>query len=133
MAGFVLIICALVVWAFVKLSKSGGPAGAGTVGGIPARGILLWVAAQPSGSTGYSVATKLQQRMAQLDVEIPGQPPYEVTTTISIPLNLVSDVVPGATVELRVSGFNSSNITVVGPGIGIAQGQLPVTTQGGPS
>lgn len=85
--------------------------------GLPARGILLAVQSAPVGSIGIGL-NKLQQRVCVMDVEIPGRPPYEVTVTALIPLNLVRDVLPGATVELRVSKSNPTDIAIVGPGVG---------------
>lgn len=85
--------------------------------GLPARGILLAVQSMPAGSIGVGLQ-KLQQRVCVMDVEIPGRAPYEITVTALIPLNLVRDVLPGATVELRVDARDPNNIAIVGPGVG---------------
>ena len=83
--------------------------------GTPARGILLEVSSVPGTSVGIGL-NKLQSRQVTIDIEVPGQPPYELQTTLLIPLNLVRDVLPGATVELRVGSRNQ--VVVVGPGVG---------------
>jgi hypothetical protein len=90
--------------------------------GIPARGILLMVA-----STGTKMGTparRYEVRQVRIDIEIPGREPYEVNATPAIPINLVRDVLPGATVELRVDPRNPSNIAIVGPGTGFVQQAL---------
>ena len=93
--------------------------------GTPARGILLAVASMPGTSVGVGL-NKLQTRQVTIDIEIPGQPPYELETTLLIPLNLVRDVLPGATVEIRVGSRNQ--VVVVGPGVGFNANTL--MTQG---
>jgi hypothetical protein len=95
--------------------------------GVPARGILLAVAPLPSGSMGTGLA-KLQTRRVTIDVERAGEPPYEVTGDVAIPLNLVRDILPGATVELRVARKNRGKLLVVGPGVGFNSAAL--RTQG---
>jgi hypothetical protein len=90
--------------------------------GIPARGILLMVA-----STGTKMGTRLRRyevRQVLIDIEIPGREPYETNATPAIPINLVRDVLPGATVEVRVDPKNPSNIAIVGPGTGFVQQAL---------
>jgi Cu/Ag efflux pump CusA len=65
-----------------------------------------------------SNGVRVESRQVVLDVEIPGQAPYEVTTNVLVPLNLRADVMPGATVELRVDPKNNRTIAIVGPGSG---------------
>jgi hypothetical protein len=90
--------------------------------GVPARGILLAVS-----NTGVKVGTaqrRFEQRAVYIDIEIPGRPPYEIDAQPFIPINLVSSVLPGATVELRVDANNPANIAIVGPDTGFAQQAL---------
>jgi hypothetical protein len=87
--------------------------------GIPGRGILLQVSPQPLRTVGTQ-PRRFQLRRVQIDVEVPGKRPYVVDATPYIPTNLVRDVLPGATVELRVSRSNPSQIAIVGPGVGFA-------------
>lgn len=87
--------------------------------GIPARGILLAVAS--TGTKAGTQARRFEVRQVRIDVEIPGQAPYETNATPWIPINLVRDVLPGATVELRVDPKNPSNMVIIGPGTGFVQ------------
>jgi hypothetical protein len=122
--GAAVFVSVLILWLVIFLARSAGNSSA-TSGyanvasrGIPARGILLSVA-----STGTKIGTapmRYDQRVVTIDVEIPGEPPYEITTTATIPLNLVRDVLPGATVELRVDSARRDQISIVGPGAGFA-------------
>ena len=97
--------------------------------GTPARGILLAVDSYstkietpgPKVSRAGVLLPRYVRRGVTIDVEIPGRPPYEITTSVVIPTNLDRDVLPGATVELRVSG---NNIAIVGPGAGFAAFRL---------
>ena len=93
--------------------------------GTPARGILLAVDSYstkiempgPAVSRTGVLMPRYVRRGVTTDVEVPGKPPYEVTTSVVIPTNLDRDVLPGASVELRVSG---NKIAIVGPGAGFA-------------
>jgi hypothetical protein len=55
-------------------------------------------------------------RPVVVDVEIPGQPPFELTTQATIPKNLVDAVLPGATLVIRVAASKRS-IEVIGPAV----------------
>jgi hypothetical protein len=71
---------------------------------------------------------RFERRGVVIDVEIPGEPPYELTANPYIPKNLSRVVLPGATVELRVHPRDRSQIAIVGPGVGFAMlppGQEP--------
>jgi hypothetical protein len=124
MAGFVVMIVVFVIWVLAKAIS--GNTSALLSSGAPARGILLSVSNQALGSVGTGLR-KLQQRQVRIDIEIPGQPPYELNTIVLVPLNLVADVLPGATVEIRVSKSNR-RIVIVGPGVGF--GAATLATQG---
>lgn len=93
--------------------------------GVPARGILLRVSSTRD-STGTSGLRRFERRSVLLDVEIPGENPYEISASPFILSNLVRDVLPGATVELRVDRDDPMRIAIVGPGSAIAaSGFLP--------
>ena len=127
MAAFVMLLVGLIIWVLVKSTTGTGSYNSVVRTGVPARGILLRVASVASGSVGTGLY-KLQLRQVTIDIEIPGRPPYEATVTARIPLNLVRDVLPGATVELRVDPKNAMNIAIVGPGVGFNSSSL--MTQG---
>ncbi|HEY0254598.1 MAG TPA: hypothetical protein VGC41_23890 [Kofleriaceae bacterium] len=124
----VFLILVSVVVVIVVMAKA-SPASYARVKnrGLSARGILLQVSNVPMGTVGVGLQ-KLVRRQVYIDIEIPGQPPYEASVTALIPLNLVADVVPGATVELRVDQKDRFNIAIVGPGAGFAVATLQ--TQG---
>jgi hypothetical protein len=95
--------------------------------GLPARGILLAVTSTPVRSFGFGLG-KVQVRSVQIDIEVPGRSPYEASLDVAIPLNLVRDALPGATVELRLDRRNPELVAIVGPGVGFAGASL--MTQG---
>jgi hypothetical protein len=117
MEGVLMIVIVAAIYIVAAAVKASGSASYNRLSrsGTPARGILLAVSSVPGTSVGVGL-NKLQSRQVTIDVEVPGQPPYELTTNLLIPLNLVRDVLPGATVELRVGSRNQ--IVVVGPGVG---------------
>lgn len=88
--------------------------------GMPARGIMLSVSA--TGRRTSSSGQRYEIRSARVDVEAPGQPPYEIRTDVYIPSNLVRDVLPGSTMELRIDPSNPGSVLVIGPDVGFAQG-----------
>lgn len=135
---FAVMVVVVVMWLIIQVAKGSGATGSSPTqrgyqkllsNGLPARGILLSVANRSYGSVGVGMF-KFQQRTVTIDVEVGGQAPYEVMVNALIPLNLVRDVLPGATVELRVDPNDPSNIAIVGPGVGfnaatlMTQGQI---------
>jgi hypothetical protein len=120
MAAIVMLVVCVVIWAVVRAGGVGGRSyGWLTSHGTPARGILLQVDSAGVPVEGL-LTTGIQRRGVTIDVEIPGQPPYVISASIFIPRNLARDVLPGATVELRVHPRQRSNIAVIGPGTGFA-------------
>ena len=117
------------IFIFVIIMVMKGAAGAAGGGydslvakGVPARGILLQVA-----STGVKVgpvSRRFEMRQVYIDIEIPGREPYETSANAVIPLNLVRDVLPGATVEVRVDPKNPTKVAIIGPGTGFVQQAL---------
>jgi hypothetical protein len=93
-------------------------------GGIAARGILLNVSRTGARAAGSTTMRRYENRFVTIDVEIPGQRPYEVSVTLTIPSNFVADVLPGATVELRIDPSDNTNMLVVGPGAGFSVAAL---------
>jgi hypothetical protein len=114
--GFLILVILFVVRPMVRAARGMG------LGGTPARGILLAVA-----STGTRAGTNQESRRVTIDIEVPGQPPYEVSTVATFPTCLRGDVLPGATVELRVHPRNrNAPVSIVGPGVGFGVTQLNV-------
>ena len=93
------------------------------VSGTPAKGILLHVSSTRTSAFGTG-STRVEFRTMRIDVEVPGQTPYEVRGSFQYPAFLARDMVPGATVELRVSRANKNSVTIVGPGVAFAAAQL---------
>ena len=82
--------------------------------GVPARGLILQIS-----RTGFDVVLngyRYEKRSVVVDVEIPGQAPYQISAQPLIPKNLIKNVLPGTFVELRVDPTKSDNLAVVGPG-----------------
>jgi len=119
-AGLGLLVAGTYVLWVVKASPGlGGYAGL-AANGVPARGILLEVSSIASSLQGGQVKV----RRIRIDVEVPGQPPFEVRSSAMMPANLSADVIPGATMELRLHPRDSSKIAIVGPGVGFAGAPL---------
>jgi hypothetical protein len=122
--GFLILVIFFVVRPMVRAARSTGQGFGDSLGlgGTAARGILLAVA-----STGAKAGTNRESRRVTIDIEIPGQPPYEVRTVATFPTCLRGDVLPGATVELRVHPRNrNAPVSIVGPGVGFGVTQLNV-------
>jgi hypothetical protein len=102
----------------------GGFGGFGSLAqnGTPARAIMLWVS--NTGSSTRRGNQRFEIRNARVDVEMAGYPPFELTTNVYIPSNLVRDVLPGSTMEIRMSQNDRSMVLVVGPDVGYAQGAV---------
>jgi len=115
----VVFLIILVIKGASSVSLGGNSYDSLVARGIPARGILLSVA--PMGTKTGTRLRRFEVRQVRIDVEIPGQAPYETNATPWIPINLVRDVLPGATVELRVDPKNPSNMAIIGPGTGFVQ------------
>jgi hypothetical protein len=121
--GFVVfVIIGIVIWLVVKAASGGAK------NGLPARGILLQVSNTRSSSTGTG-STRVEYRQMRVDVEVPGQPPYEVSGSVKYPANLARDVLPGAQVELRVSKRDKNTIEIVGPAVGFSAAAQLTTTR----
>jgi hypothetical protein len=124
MGAIVLLAACVVVWAIVRAAGGGGRSYSWLAShGTPARGILLQVDATGTPVEGL-LTPGIQRRGVTIDIEIPGQPPYVVSASAYLPRNLAPDVLPGATVELRVHPRQRSNIAIVGPGTGFAASAL---------
>lgn len=119
---FIFVVLVIIVSALASSGSATGQYDKLIRNGTPARGILLQVAAQ--GTKAGTAARRFEMRQVQIDVEIAGRPPYETNANVAIPINLVRDVLPGATVELRVDPNNTTRIAIVGPGTGLVQQAL---------
>jgi hypothetical protein len=117
---------------FILIAASRGGVSGLMKKGLPARGILLQVS---SLATRVPNSTpRVERRQVTIDVEVPGQAPYVVSAQVLVLANLRNDVMPGATVELRVDPKNKKNIAIVGPGSGFAvTGLVTQPPQGKPS
>ncbi len=129
--GLVCIISVFFVVMFVIASAGGRGGGAGLFGGgayaleqngTPARGIMLAVSV--TGMRSRNGMVRYEVRSARVDVEPLGGQPYVVNTQLYIPSSLLRDVLPGSTMELRVSAKDPSMMLVVGPDVGYAQGSV---------
>jgi hypothetical protein len=123
-AGFVVfIVIGVIIWLVVKAASGGAGKN-----GLPARGILLQVSSTRGSSIGTG-STRSEYRQMRVDVEVPGQPPYEVSGSVKYPANLARDVLPGAQVELRVSKRDKNTIEIVGPAVGFSAAAQLTTTR----
>jgi hypothetical protein len=84
--------------------------------GVSARGILLEVSNTATSLQGGQIKV----RNVLMDVEVPGRAPFEARVAAMMPANLSADVIPGATMELRIHPRNNTQIAIVGPGVGFA-------------
>lgn len=117
-----LFVIAMVVVGLVGVARPSGGYDRLVSRGVPARGILLSVS--PLGTKSGTFGRRFESRQVVIDVEIPGRAPYEITTTTIFPINLSRDVLPGATVELRVDPRNPSILAIIGPGTGFVPAAL---------
>lgn len=129
MGVLVVMVLVFVAWVLIAGSKAGaqGQYASLLASGIPGRGILLSVSRTSLGTVGTGLS-RYQLRAVTIDVEVAGRRPYEVSVTALIPMNLVRDVLPGATVELRVDPKDPTKLAIVGPGVGFNAASL--LTQG---
>src|SRR5437660_1424750 len=81
--------------------------------GTPARGLVLTCSPYVIGVTINQ--RRFEKRTMTLDVEIPGQAPYQSSGDFLVPRGLV-DAIPGASLELAVDPSNPDKIAVLGPG-----------------
>lgn len=110
----VLFVVGIIV---IGLLSGGNPYARVLKRGVMARGILLSV--DSLATSVVKGVNGVERRDATVDVEVPGQPPYEVTGQLYIPTNLRDLALPGATVEVRVDPKKPTVIALVGPGIGL--------------
>jgi hypothetical protein len=105
----------LIVIAFLFMKAARGPSAYDRLAarGIPGLAIVLGVS--PTGGPPFRWWLK---RPMLLDVEVPGQDPYEANVVAGFPVSMRGDVLPGATVEVRVHPKNRKKIVIVGPGAG---------------
>jgi hypothetical protein len=123
------VIIVIIVILFVVSSRSG--VGQLMKKGVPARGILLQVSSFATRVPNSN--PRAERRQVTIDVEVPGQAPYVVSTMAVVLSTLRNDVMPGATVELRVDPKNKKNLAIVGPGSGFAVTGLVTQPQGNPT
>ncbi len=95
-------------------------------GTVLGRGIVLNVTAQPS-STGGQGLSRYEVRIVRMDIEVPGQRPFEVNTQATIPARFVQDVLPGATVAVMVNPKSPGTVQVIGPGMAVPAFSIATT------
>lgn len=109
-----------------NLSSGGGFFSGGVFGlrtnGTPARGIMMSVST--TGRRANNNGQRYEIRSARVDIEADGMSPFEINTDVYIPGNLVRDVLPGSTMELRIDPSNQGYVLVIGPDVGFAQGTV---------
>jgi hypothetical protein len=121
LGGFVcLAICAFVVWVIVALVRAGSANNRLMNTGLVARGILLRVDIPLTRWSAEGVRTNFRTFRMRIDVELPGQAPYEIDQQVSFPTNMGKLILPGSTVELRVDPKNNRKVMIVGPGVNLA-------------
>jgi hypothetical protein len=117
-----IVIIMLVVFFVVAKASKGGAIGGSYASlsrrGTPGLGILLQVDSTGLSALGTSSFLPLEKRTVTIDVEVPGQAPYVANLDVVFPTSLRGDVLPGATVEVRVDPKNAQNLCIIGPGVG---------------
>ena len=116
-----LIVFAIIGFIIVLLVRAGSAAQRALLAelalvqtGIPAQGILLQV--DSYGTRQLINGYVYERRGVILDVEMPGQPPYQVRVTPLFPVSMVRNVLPGVSLQLRVDPKSSQTVAVVAPG-----------------
>jgi hypothetical protein len=77
------------------------------------RALVLYASQLATGTTSYGQRYLL--RSMTLEIEIPGEPPYEVSGTFAVPRGLVEPI-PGSSLEVSVDPSDNSQLAVLGPG-----------------
>lgn len=86
--------------------------------GSPAQALLLSVSGV---NTTFQRGTqRYERRLLKLDIEEPGQEPYEVHALQLIPAYLSQYALPGATFEVRVDQRKRGKVALVGPCAGFS-------------
>lgn len=107
-------VFALVFFAVWLVGRAAGTAGgrdALIARGVSARGLIL-KASQWSTESAQGLQ-RFEVRKLLLDVEIPGEAPYEVSVSPLIPR--ICEACPGAALDLRIDPKNRQNVAIVGP------------------
>ena len=122
MGGFItcVVITGLIVWAIVAGVRNAGANNRLMRSGLIARGILLRVDIPLTRWSAEGVRQAFRRFRLRIDVELPGQAPYEIDQLISFPTNMGKLILPGSTVELRVDPKNRKNVMIAGPGVGLS-------------
>jgi hypothetical protein len=82
-----------------------------TTTGILGRAIILQADRNSSRTTVNG--QRMEQRAVLLDIELPGQQPYEMSLSAAIPR--IVEALPGSSVDVRVDPKDPSNVMIVGP------------------
>ena len=84
--------------------------------GIPAQGIVLQAA--PTGTKVVIGMRRFERRSVVFEIEVFGHEPYTVGVVALIPTAMLKNVLPGATLDLRLDPKDRNHIAVVPPGGG---------------
>ncbi len=122
---------AFVIWAIVALVRAGNATNRLMKTGLIARGILLRVDIPLTRWSAEGVRPSFRRFRLRVDVELPGEEPYEIDQLVSFPTNMGKLILPGSTVELRVDPKNRKNVLIVGPGVNLAAAFFNPALQGG--
>ncbi|MGZ3474613.1 MAG: hypothetical protein ACXWUG_10185 [Polyangiales bacterium] len=106
------IIFLLLGFAMLSNRSPAQQVGLPTADGILGRGLILQASSTPSGRSTVN-GQRYESRALVLDVELPGQQPYEVSITPLIPR--VVEALPGVAVDVRVDPKDPTNVSIVGP------------------
>ena len=124
-------ITAFVIWVIVAIVRASSANTRLMNTGLIARGILLRVDIPLTRWSAEGVRPNFRRFRLRVDVELPGQEPYEIDQLVSFPTNMDRLILPGSTVELRVDPKNRKNVLIVGPGVNLAAAFFNPALQGG--
>jgi hypothetical protein len=108
----IAVVCAIIGFSILSSRSQAQQLGALNTGGILGRGLILQASSTISGRALVN-GQRYEMRALVLDIELPGQPPYEVSVTPAIPR--IVEALPGAAVDVRVDPKDPQNVSIVGP------------------
>jgi hypothetical protein len=82
-------------------------------GGVRGRALVL---ASMQMSWGVTLGMRrFTRRQMTLEIELPGQAPYDITDQFLVPRGIVEPI-PGSSLEVAVGGPSGSQVAILGPG-----------------
>lgn len=106
------IICALIGFGALSGRSRAQQAATLSTNGVLGRALILQAAATVSGRATVG-GQRFEMRNLILDIELPGQAPYEISVTPMIPR--IVEALPGASVDVRVDPKSPNDVLIVGP------------------